>query len=135
MNRLKQALYNFFRGRYGVDNYEYFLLIVYAALCLINAIFRNIATQIATWLLFVYILWRMMSRNYIRRSNENRKFMLVFSRIKTEIKLFFDRIRYVRRSRFRKCKHCRAIIKLPNKRGRHTVRCPKCGERFDVKIL
>ena len=134
MNRFKRALYNFFNGRYGVDSYEYFLLAVYAVLCVINAIFRAVSIQLVTWILFVYIMWRMLSRNYIKRSRENLVFMSIYSKLKIEFKLFFDKIKYFRTARFRKCKHCRAIIKLPVKRGKHTVRCPKCGGRFDVKI-
>ena len=134
VNRFKSLMYKLFYGRYGVDSYEYFLLIIYAASCVINAIFRVNIIQSITWLLFVYILWRMMSRNYTKRSRENTVFLSIYSKFKIEIKLFFDKIRYCRDSRFRKCKYCNAIIKLPFKRGHHTVKCPKCGNRFDVKI-
>lgn len=134
MSRFRTFLNKFFYGRYGVDSYQYFLLIVYAFLCITNAIFRIRILQTITWFLFVYILFRMMSRNYCKRSSENAKFISIYSKLKIEIKLIFDKIRYSRDSRFRKCKYCHAIVKLPYKRGHHTVRCPKCGNRFDVKI-
>ena len=134
MNRFKSLMYKLFYGRYGVDSYEYFLLVIYAILCLVNAIFRIQVIQSLTWLLFVYIIWRMMSRNHVKRSRENAVFTAIYSKFKIEAKLFRDKIRYSRDSRFRKCKYCHAIIKLPLKRGHHTVRCPKCGNRFEVKI-
>lgn len=135
MRNLRSKLATFFRGRYGIDSFGYFLFIVYAVLCIINAFFGFISVQIITLLLAVYSIWRMMSRNFWKRSRENQKFLSIKKTVQTEVKLLFDRVKYIKTARFRKCKHCRAIIKLPNKRGKHTVKCPKCGERFDVNLL
>ena len=135
MRNLRSKLATFFRGRYGIDSFGYFLFIVYAVLCIINAFFGFISVQIITLLLAVYSIWRMMSRNFWKRSRENQKFLSIKKTVQTEVKLLFDRVKYIKTARFRKCKHCRAIIKLPNKRGKHTVKCPKCGERFDVNFL
>lgn len=135
MRNLRSKLATFFRGRYGIDSFGYFLFIVYAVLCIINAFFGFISVQIITLLLAVYSIWRMMSRNFWKRSRENQKFISIKKTVQTEVKLLFDRVKYIKTARFRKCKHCRAIIKLPNKRGKHTVKCPKCGERFDVNLL
>ena len=33
-----------------------------------------------------------------------------------------------------KCEHCRAVLRLPKKPGKHTVRCPQCNKTFSVKI-
>ena len=134
MNRFKNWLFRFFSGRYGTDSFGYFLLILYAVLCIINAIFRALAIQIFTLVIAFYYIWRVFSRNYYKRSLENRRFLSIWNPIKTEVKLFFDKIRYSKTSRFRKCKHCKAILKLPNKKGKHSVRCPKCSNLFDVKI-
>ena len=134
MGTLKNKILRFFSGRYGLDSFGYFLLIVYAVLCILNAIFGFLPLQVLTVLIAFYSFWRMFSRNYYKRSAENRKFQNIRFKIKTEIKLFFDKIRYSKTSRCRKCKHCKAIIKLPNKKGKHTVRCPKCSNLFDVKI-
>lgn len=135
VNKIKSLLYRFFYGRYGVDKYEYFLLAVYAVLCIINAFLLIDLVQIMTWILFIYLFWRMMSRNYTKRRRENEIFIGIWSTIKINVKLFFDRIRYVRSARFRKCKHCKAIVKLPVKRGKHSVRCPKCSKSFGVRII
>ena len=135
MRNLRSKLATFFRGRYGIDSFGYFLFIVYAVLCIINAFFGFISVQIITLLLAVYSIWRMMSRNFWKRSRENQKFLSIKKTVQTEVKLLSDRVKYIKTARFRKCKRCRAIIKLPNKRGKHTVKCPKCGERFDVSLL
>ena len=134
MNGFKAKLTRFFSGRYGLDKYGYFLFIVYAILCILNAIFRNNIIQILTLALLFYIFMRVMSRNYVKRSAENRRFVSVKNTVTTELKLFCDRIKYRKTNRFRKCTHCSAIVMLPVKKGKHTVKCPKCGQRFEVKI-
>ena len=35
---------------------------------------------------------------------------------------------------FRICPECRANIRLPKQRGKHTVVCPRCKCRFEVRI-
>lgn len=35
---------------------------------------------------------------------------------------------------YRICPSCKANIRLPKKKGTHTVRCPRCGVLFEVKI-
>ena len=135
MKGFKAWLTGFFSGRYGMDQFGCFLLIIYAVLCIFNAIFRFAVGQLFATVIAVYLLWRTMSRNYFKRRAENMKYLNIQFAIRTNIKLFFDRIKYIKTARFRKCKHCKAIIKLPNKRGKHTVRCPKCSELFDVNLL
>jgi len=34
----------------------------------------------------------------------------------------------------RTCPNCRATIKLPRKKGKHTCTCPKCRVDFKVKV-
>lgn len=134
-NNIKAKIHALLSGRYGIDSFGYFLLAAYAVMCVLNAIISNYLIKILTLILALYMFYRIFSKNYVRRSSENRKFLKLWNPIKTEIKLLYDRIRLVKTDRFRKCKHCKAIVKLPNKRGNHTVKCPKCGEKFDVKIL
>ncbi|MGM9637743.1 MAG: hypothetical protein ACI3YK_07145 [Eubacteriales bacterium] len=35
---------------------------------------------------------------------------------------------------YRTCPMCLANIRLPKKKGEHQVRCPKCGNLFEIKI-
>ncbi|MBQ5545380.1 MAG: hypothetical protein IIU00_06840 [Clostridia bacterium] len=39
------------------------------------------------------------------------------------------------RKKYTSCPQCAAVIRVPRQRGKHTVRCPRCGHRFGVKIL
>ena len=33
---------------------------------------------------------------------------------------------------YKKCPKCKQKIRLPLKKGKHTVKCPNCGNKFDV---
>lgn len=35
---------------------------------------------------------------------------------------------------YRECTHCHAILRLPKQPGTHSVKCPRCNERFDVTV-
>jgi len=134
VNKVKSILYRFFSGRYGTDKFQYFLLVLYAVFCILNAFLLIDGLQILTVILFVYIFWRMMSRNFAKRRRENEIYLKVCAEVKIGAKLLFDRVRYIKTARFRRCPHCKAITKLPVNRGKHKVRCPKCSCLFDVHI-
>ena len=34
---------------------------------------------------------------------------------------------------YKKCIHCKTVLRLPLKKGVHTVKCPNCKKRFEVK--
>lgn len=134
LNRFRNMFSRFFSGRYGIDNLGSFLMVTCAVFSIANAVFRNDILQIITWAVLLYMFWRTMSRNYVKRMAENRKYLSIRNTVKTELKLFYDKQKFHKTNRFRKCPKCKAIVMLPNKKGKHTVKCPKCTERFDVKI-
>ena len=43
--------------------------------------------------------------------------------------MFKDRKTHV----FKKCPQCKAMIRLPKRKGSHEVICPKCGREFKIK--
>ena len=132
------------RGRYGfgygkADRINLCLICVYIVLGIVNIFVRNLA---ATYILSVlslaavaYLIFRMFSTNVPARRAENENFCLIFRAVGVFFKYNFRKIKEVGKARYRKCPHCSATIRLPIKRGKHTVCCPKCRERFDVRIL
>ena len=34
---------------------------------------------------------------------------------------------------YKKCPNCKQKIRLPLKKGKHTVKCPNCSYKFEVK--
>lgn len=125
----------FMYGRYGADPLFYTMLVAAFVLNLFNRLlFRSILVLTAADVIFVLALLRYFSKNIYRRREENRKFCAAFAAIKREWQLLRDRVRDRKVCRYRKCKYCRAILRLPTDKGKHSVNCPACHKRFDVHI-
>lgn len=122
-------------GRYGVDTLYTFLLVVYFVLFFINCFVLSYIINIISLVVLGYAMFRSMSRNYTKRRRENEAFLKLYRPVKSEIILLKDRIKDFRTARYRKCHHCHITIRLPKKRGKHTVVCPKCRERMNVNIV
>lgn len=134
MNKLKQKLISFMYGRYGIDNLYYGLFALWGFFIVINIFLRSLIISLLGTITAVYMIFRTFSRNHAKRRTENARFLRLWNPVKSWFILQRDRIRDRKNFRYRKCPHCKAIVKLPNKKGKHTVVCPKCRERFDVKI-
>ena len=142
--RFRDRIAAFMRGRYGfgygrADRINLALICVYIISGVVNMFVSSLA---ATYILsFVslaavaYLLFRMFSQNVSARMAENEKFSKFLGAFTGFFKYNFRRIKDVGKARYRKCPHCSAKLRLPIKRGKHSVICPKCREKFEVRIL
>ncbi len=134
MGKFTNKLARFFYGRYGNDTLNKVLTGIYLVwlitFSILNIFIRTLAFTLVGWgltlMLFSWILFRTMSRNIYARRRENDKFCGFF-RLKRN--KFRDRKTHV----YRKCKKCKAVLRLPKAKGKHFVNCPKCHNRFQVK--
>ena len=133
-NRIGNGFRNFMIGRYGTDDLGRFLLGVLLILIMISFGFRNAIFQGVIWALFLFIYFRMLSRNYAKRAAENEWYL-----VKTEkIRRFFR----VRQRRFadRKthkhftCPGCGQDIRVPKGKGHVKITCPKCHHTFEKTV-
>ena len=116
--RLREAVARFMVGRYGNDQLNrflfggYFVLWMLSVLCFgwVGLLFDLLCSVTAVWL-----LWRMLSRNYARRQAENERFLRWWGPIKRWFSFQFTR--------------------LPVKRGRRTVTCHRCRHQFKSFFL
>ena len=134
MANFKEKLIRFMYGRYGVDQLYYGLFVFYFVLLVFNAFLRWPIFTILMTADLVWIVFRMMSRNYAARRRENEVFLKLWNPIKDFFKLTWNRIRECRTHVYHKCPHCKAVLRLPRKKGAHTVRCPRCHYSFEMKV-
>lgn len=127
-------------GRYGGDTLNKVYLWIYVAVVLVyyvvslfipnDAIKLGAMVTLGYWListfLIVLIFFRIFSKNIAKRRRENEKFCGFFKLIRNR---FRDRKTHV----YRKCPKCKVVLRLPKAKGKHTVVCPRCRERFEVK--
>ena len=108
------------------------MLLICFVLLVINTFVSNNIIRLFEVLLIVIIFYRYMSKNIKLRKKENDKYLEIKDKI---IKLFdYNKKKYKDRNThmYKKCPKCKQKIRLPLKKGKHTVKCPNCGNRFDV---
>ena len=135
MGKFREKIIRFMYGIYGADQLYYGLLILSFVLMLINAFIRLLVLDIAVWAILILMIYRTFSRNIYKRQLENQKFLKIWNPIKSKLSLLISRIKESKTHRYRKCLHCKAILRLPKRKGRHTVNCPRCHRDFDVRVL
>ena len=135
---MKEKLASFFCGRYGTDALGKCALVLYMLLAVVMLFVKHtiavIILQIASWLLFIFIFYRMLSRNIPRRMAENQKFLKITRPMREALLLQKNKWKYRKTHVYRKCPHCGVQIKLRRIKGDHRCACPKCGEGFDVHV-
>lgn len=135
--RFREKLARFFYGRYltyGTDRMTVVLFAVCILLSIVNLFLGSIIIHLLETAIFVYAVWRLFSKNIYARQKENRKVVAVTDRFLSFFKLqkrkFNERDTHI----FKTCPNCKATLRLPRKRGHHTVKCPKCRTDFKVKV-
>ncbi|MBR4910341.1 MAG: hypothetical protein IKZ47_03340 [Clostridia bacterium] len=127
-------LIRFMSGRYGADTLFFVMFAFSAALAFINIFIRSIILQAVVYTVMLIAVLRVFSRNIPARSRENEAIMGIINR-------FNGRAETVRKRKadythiYKKCPHCRAVLRLPRKKGKHTTVCPRCGKSFTVRVF
>lgn len=140
--RLREAFARFMSGRYGMDSLNKFLAVAYIAFALINMfVFRIEGYCIAYYVIYVLeaaalfgLIFRMLSRNIYKRQQENYKYYNISSTVKNYVNKKKMQWQCRKTHVFRNCPNCKATVKLPKRKGKHTCTCPKCRVDFNVKI-
>lgn len=125
MAQLSARVQRFMAGRYGTDRLNMTILSVGLVACLIAPFFKNAGVNLLltgiSYGLMIWAICRTLSRNTYRRYQENRKFLQFFDRLKDRDHRYFD------------CPKCRQVVRVPRGKGKISITCPKCREKFIKK--
>ncbi|MBQ7095249.1 MAG: hypothetical protein IJN80_02180 [Clostridia bacterium] len=130
--KFREKVARFMAGRNGVDQLNQALLWCYLFLAVLGLIWDGFT--LLAFLVMITLFWRILSKNIYKRQAENRKYLTVVWKIKGFFSLRKRRFSERKTHRYRRCPHCKATVRLPYKKGKHTVCCPKCKKDFQVKI-
>lgn len=116
----------FMYGRYGTDKLNLAMVVLVVALSLLNSLLFAIFESSVLYsllssvygVLLVFSIYRMLSRNIAARRAENQKWLNFCKRLRD------------RDNRYFRCPHCRQRVRVPRHKGKISIRCPKCGEKF-----
>lgn len=129
---IRNAIQRFMYGRYGNDQLNLFLLVLYLTLYLVFVFTGFAPLYWISLALIVVTLLRLLSRNPIRRRDENAKFMkaagpaIRWYRLKKTMHRDKDHCYF-------KCPNCGQHLRVPRGKGRVTVTCRGCGASFEEK--
>lgn len=133
MNKFQNAVYQFMLGRYGSDQFNVFLVILAIVLMILNSFFiRNSFLSAIVWLILIYSLYRIYSRNIYRRRAENDKYLSIIQPIQKRISMI-KKNREDHEHKYFLCPECKQTVRVPRGHGKITITCPKCSHKFDKK--
>ena len=116
------GLRSFMAGRYGTDRLNMVILGAGLVACLLSVMIKTQPLNIVFWAmsygLMIWAIFRTMSRNTYKRYQENRKFLQLVSRLKDRQNRYFD------------CPKCRQVVRVPRGKGKISITCPRCREKF-----
>ena len=125
MAKLSASFRAFMAGRYGTDRLNMGILTAGLVVCLVSAFIKapmvNLLLTAISYALMIGAIFRSVSRQTYTRYQENRKFLQFFDRLKDRDHRYFD------------CPKCRQVVRVPRGKGKISITCPRCREKFIKK--
>lgn len=133
--KFRDKLIRFMYGRYGNDELQLFLSVIFYIIFILSLFIRSYIMVILMTAVMALIFFRSLSKNITARQKENNAYLKLITPVKNFFKLQRNKIKDRKTHIFRKCPKCKTVLRLPRTgKGVHSVKCPKCGEHFEVKI-
>ena len=130
---MKRRFMDFMSGRYGADQLSKFMLGV-CVVCIVLNMFTRIRWFYLLSLVLIGICYfRMLSRNFAKRSAENEKYMSMVWKIKRKFQQTKNRVIQSKDFHIYKCPSCGQKIRIPRGKGKICITCPKCRQEFEKK--
>ena len=130
MNRWRDKFYRFMQGRYGVDELGRFMSYALLVCILLNVFLHSEIVNFLILAGLIFSYYRMMSRDYSRRYEENQKFLKLKSRFVSWKNQTFGGSGADKTVRIFKCPTCGQKVRVPRGKGKISIHCPKCGVDF-----
>ena len=125
LGKLGLRMRRFMEGRYGNDKLNIAILIAGVVTGLLSSILGGLLLKGLLWAvsygLMIWAIFRCLSRNTYKRYQENRKYLQLLDRVKDREHRYYD------------CPKCRQRVRVPRGKGKISITCPKCGEKFVKK--
>ena len=131
--------------RYGTDQLHWALMILFVITMVLHMVLSGTGARIffvLSWVVLIYSLFRVFSTNIEMRSRENQAFLRLLGRAgSANVTNPFENMssgniqKPEPDKKYVKCPKCKATLRVPRQKGKHTVRCPRCDHRFKIRIF
>ena len=130
---MREKFARFMSGRYGADQLSRFMVTAALVLMVINLFLGWGILSILVLALLVLCYFRMFSRNYQKRYEENLRYTQATARYRYWLSKQKDLWKQRKVYHIYRCPNCRQKIRVPRGKGRIAIRCRKCGTEFIKK--
>lgn len=127
---MREKLYRFMQGRYGMDGFSAFLIGAGFAVAVLNAFSRSSVLTILSWGFVIFAYTRIFSKNRSRCIAQNVWFYNHTKAVRGFVQKEKSRMVIRKTHHIYTCKKCGQKIKIPRGKGRIMVICPKCRNEF-----
>ena len=132
MKGIMEKIRQFMAGRYGNDFLNSALFIFGAVISIVCSLFRIPFGSLISFIPYGIAVYRMLSRDYAKRSAENVKFLEVSKPWRDFIVKKFRQFQD-KDHRYYSCPRCHNTLRVPKGRGKIKISCPHCSKEFIKK--
>lgn len=118
-------------GRNGFDKLSITLIVLSLVLNSFNRVFPLI--MLFALILMIYAIWRAFSKNLAKRREENYRFTHIVGDIGESFAQWRFRRQQAKQFKFFVCPSCKSKLRVPRGKGKISITCPKCGQKFGGK--
>ena len=129
---MKEKFYRFMQGRYGIDQLNSFLMIVCVICFIVNMFIGSIVLTFIAYGTWLFVIFRMFSKNIYARNRENDKYLNFFSPLSRWLKLKLMS-KQDPSNKYFSCPKCKQMVRLPKGHGTVVVTCPNCQNKFEKR--
>ncbi len=129
MNRFR----SFMAGRHGGDQFGMFLLVFSIVLCIVFMFVPLPFVGWISWVPLIFAIYRMFSRQNEKRQQENYAFLRKWGAVRTWWWNLKNRVKESKTHRYFKCPQCGQTLRVPKGKGKISITCAKCGNKFTKK--
>jgi hypothetical protein len=133
---MKEKIRQFMIRRYGVDQLSNALNILFLILMLLGMFTKQSILLIIALIVEFYNYYRIFSKNFSKRYNENRIYTNFMSPVynlidKIKKEMIKNKKRDKKNYKYFHCKKCSRELRIPRGKGKVTITCPICKHSFD----
>lgn len=124
---------HFMQGRYGVDDFSKFILVIGLIFILLSNLTGNRVFSVIGLIGLLLTYFRVFSRNTSQRYKENQRYLKKKNTFSRKMTLWNNRWHQRKAYRFFNCPSCKQKIRVPRGKKKIRITCPSCKTQFIKK--
>jgi len=133
---MREKMARFMAGRRRGGELQRFVAVSGCVLILVGYFVGGVVSLLLYFVSLAGLVWsyyRMFSRNFDKRRQENARYLRFKQRMNSDVRLNKERWSQRRDYKFFTCPACHTTLRVPKGKGKINIVCRKCGNSFQGK--